>query len=971
MLNAHANRHGTVLASIQNTGVFKHPILGACQNNARICRAVGQGFVKIRWPRLFNRMPHPDITTKTPPTDPSGLSLRWMAWVALVLGLGLTLLGWHASSGNAERLAQSRFDARADELHAAIQSRLIAYAQVLRGGQAYVGATGHPTRSQWTRLYQALSITENYPGITGIVYIRATSEAEREAMLARVRQDEPNYAIRPPGERPDYLLVTAVEPRSPSNLPVIGSDSGPNPERRRVLEQARDTGENKITGKLNLVIDDPKKPIPAFLMYQAVYQQGEIPGDVAERRRQLLGFVGAGFRIDTLMLGTLGKIPQDVALRVYDSDTPDAKNLFHASHPAHDFALAAFTREHRLSVGGRVWAVQFASLPTFETEVSPDDQSRRLLAGGILTSLLIFAIVWSLATTRARAFELAHQMTRSLRTSETKLHALFAQAPVGISLIDARGCIIDCNEKLAEYTGASREKIIGFNLLEQAQDPILKEPIRRALAGETVSLEVPYTSTTGNRSAWFRYHFQPVTIDDEFAFLLTFAEDISVRKKAEAQIEHQALHDPLTGLPNRRLLRERLTHDMASSARSQHSLALLFIDLDHFKNVNDSVGHTLGDALLVTVAQRLQGCIGESDTLARLGGDEFVILLDRISSPADCSQIAHKIIAATALPVALETRTFNVTASIGIAIWPEDGDDPEILTRNADLAMYQAKKSGRNNYQFFAAEMNTRTQEAIELEVALRVALDRGELRLYFQPQVSADSGRIVGAEALIRWQHPQLGLVPPIRFIPLAEERGLIDRIGNWVLHEACRMARSWQTAGLPPIPVAVNISAVQFRRGTLRENVFDALNQAGLEPRYLALEITESVLMDDIDTGIALLEELETMGIAIEIDDFGTGYSSLSYLKRLPIHRLKIDQSFVRGIPQDHDDAAIVRAIISLASSLDMAIIAEGVETAQQAAYLLELGCVVMQGYHYARPMPADQFATLLAGEKIQPLP
>jgi len=894
---------------------------------------------------------------------------RWMAWVALCLGLGLTLFGWQASVSNTERLAQSRFDARADELHAALQSRLIAYAQVLRGAQAYVGVTGHPSRTQWARLYENLRVGENYPGITGLVYIRATPLAGRAAALAETRRDEPGYAIRPPGDRPYYALVTSVEPRSPSNLPVIGADSWSHAERRRVLQSARDSGENRITSKLNLVIDDPNKPAPAFLMYQAVYRDGKIPGDADERGKTLLGFVTAGFRIDTLMLGTLGEIPRDVALRVYDSERPDERQLFHASHPEHDFARAAFKRQRTLNVGGRVWAINYASLPDFEAEVRTGSQTNRLLAGGVIVSLLLFIIVWALAGTRARAVQLARQMTRSLRTSETKLRELFAQAPVGIWMIDGQGRIIDCNDKFTEYSGAPREKIVGFNVLENARDPVLHDPIRRALAGATVALETPYTSTTGNRSSYFHYQFQPVTIDGEFAYLLGFVEDVSVRKLAEAHIEHLAHHDSLTGLPNRLLFKDRLKLAIANAERSGEKLAVCFIDLDHFKNVNDSVGHTLGDALLVTIAERLAACVRVSDTLARVGGDEFVILLGNLGSPAECAQVAEKVIAAAALPVSLEARAFGITASIGIALWPDDGSDAEILMRNADMAMYQAKNNGRNNYQFFAAEMNARTQEMLAMENALRAALEHGELLLHFQPQVDAHDGRIIGAEALVRWQHPELGLVPPLRFIPLAEEHGLIDQIGDWVLHAACRAARAWQVAGLPPVPVAVNISALQFKRGALRGSVLDALRESGLEPRYLTLEITESALMDDIETAIALLSELKEMGVAIEIDDFGTGYSSLSYLKRLPIHRLKIDQSFVRDIPGDRDDVAIISAIISLADSLKLATIAEGVETAEQAAFLIGLGCFAMQGYHYARPLSAADFASRLASGTIRP--
>ena len=319
------------------------------------------------------------------------------------------------------------------------------------------------------------------------------------------------------------------------------------------------------------------------------------------------------------------------------------------------------------------------------------------------------------------------------------------------------------------------------------------------------------------------------------------------------------------------------------------------------------------------------------------------------------------------MPISVENHVFNITASVGIAVWPGDGADAETLMRNADVAMYHAKNSGRNNYQFFTPEMNARAFESMIMEAALRKALQRDEFLLHYQPQIEFRSGRIVGAESLIRWQHPELGLVPPGKFIPIAEERGLIGKLGDWVLHAACRQAIIWQQAGIPLVPIAVNISALQFKEGALRDSVLSALKETGLAPEYLVLEITESVVMDDAEQAITVLRELREMGIAIEIDDFGTGYSSLSYLKRLPIHRLKIDQSFVRDLTTDQDDAAIIGAIISMAKSLKLEIIAEGVETEAQAAFLDAQGCLAMQGFLFSRPQAAEEFAGTLARQII----
>lgn len=883
--------------------------------------------------------------------------------MALALGSGLTLLGWHFAVDNAQHVAASRFEARSDELHTMLEARLAAFAQVLRGGQATLGQSGQPDRALLERLYQTLHVDE-YPGLTGIVYIRHVPHASRAAVEAAVRRDEPGFTIRPPGEREQYAVVTGVEPRTPSNLPVIGADSWNNPPRRETLIAARDSGQTRITPKLSLVIDDPAHPKPAFLMYQAVYRRGALPGLVDERRASLLGYVAAGVRIDTLMLGTFGTMPQDIALKLHDGFERSSDALFFASHPETAFAVATHSRSRTLTVGGRTWLVDYASLPAFDAATTGQIASWRLLTGGLLVSALLFAVIWSLAGTQARAEDMARRMTRTLRENEGKLRALFEQAPVGIWLVDRSGRIIDCNDKFATYAGAERTQIIGFDMFDSARDPSLNDGLRRAIAGATVRFESPYTSTTGNRSSVYSWHFQPVMIEEETAFVLGFVEDISARKLAEAHIEHLAHHDTLTGLANRSLLRDRLQQAIAAAERNSHKLALFFIDLDFFKHINDTLGHSAGDAMLIEIAGRLRHRVRASDTLARIGGDEFVILLGNIESAEDCMRVAESVIAAIAEPITLDGHSFSSTASIGIAVWPTDGNDSETLTRNADVAMYHAKHSGRNNYQFFTADMNARAQEMALLERSLRDALDAGEFRLHYQAQVDGNSGRLIGAEALLRWQHPSMGLLTPLTFIELAEQRGLINPIGDWVLATACRQAAAWNADRQAALPVSVNISPVQMRRGHLRESVLQALRESGLSPELLTLEITEGAVMDDIASAARLLDDLHTIGVQIEIDDFGTGHSSLAYLKQLPIQRLKVDRSFIRDIPGDPDDAAIVEAIISLASSLKIGIIAEGVETDEQRDFLLARGCSAMQGYRFARPESAEHFAARLPG-------
>ena len=438
--------------------------------------------------------------------------------------------------------------------------------------------------------------------------------------------------------------------------------------------------------------------------------------------------------------------------------------------------------------------------------------------------------------------------------------------------------------------------------------------------------------------------------------------DITEQKQVEEKIRHMAHHDALTGLPNRVLLHDRIGQAIAKVQRSREALALLFIDLDRFKTVNDSLGHHVGDRLLKVVGARLEACTRGSDTIARIGGDEFVVLLSDLDEPEKARHVAQKVLDALSAPVEIDGHELRVTPSIGICAYPHDGRDVEALMRNADTAMYHAKQMGRNNYQFFTQAMNDAAQERLLLENDLRHAMERREFVLHYQPQVELRTGDIIGFEALLRWLHPQRGLVAPSQFIGAAEETGLIGQIGEWVLREACAQARAWHDAGHAGLQVAVNCSAQQFQRDGFVEAVERVLRDTGLSPPRLDLEITESVIIERSEEVIARFESLDGMGVHISIDDFGTGYSSLSYLKRFAIHQLKIDQSFVRDIGSDPDDAAIVSAIIAIAHSLGLQVVAEGVETAEQLAYLRSLGCDAAQGYYFSKPVPAGEFARLL---------
>ena len=488
---------------------------------------------------------------------------------------------------------------------------------------------------------------------------------------------------------------------------------------------------------------------------------------------------------------------------------------------------------------------------------------------------------------------------------------------------------------------------------------------RNYLAPSHPFISCPFSRADGERR-WVELFLAPVRSESgAVTHFVGVLNDVTYRKDAEERLNHLANHDPLTGLPNRNLLHDRLAHAIAR--RREGMAAVLFLDLDRFKLINDSYGHDVGDELLKAVAARLSACLRGEDTVARLGGDEFVVLLEDLPGIDAAASIAGKIAARLAEPLSVGGRELPLAASIGIALYPRDGRVPQDLLKNADTAMYRAKEAGRGGFCFFAGEMNMHALRRLTLENELRRALDGGELEVFYQPQVAMASGRLLGAEALVRWRHPLKGLVAPADFIPVAEETGLIVALGEQVLRAACRQIADWQRRGLTPLTVAVNLSPRQFRQADLVATIAGILAETGADPARLELEITESAAMQNADEAVAALRRLRAMGVGLAIDDFGTGYSSLSYLKRFPIDKLKIDRSFVQGVPDDGDDTAIVQAIAAMAGSLKLKLLAEGVESEAQRAFLESLGCAEAQGWLFGRALPAADFERAFLSPRV----
>ncbi len=533
--------------------------------------------------------------------------------------------------------------------------------------------------------------------------------------------------------------------------------------------------------------------------------------------------------------------------------------------------------------------------------------------------------------------------------------------------------IVYVNPAFERITGYSSREVLGRNArLLQGTD--LAQPelitVRAALHDQRPCHVVLRNYRKDGSMYWNELNIAPVRNDaGTVTHYIGVHSDITDAKTHQDELARQANHDSLTGLPNRNLLWDRIDRACARTQRYGGFAAVAFLDLDNFKVVNDSLGHSLGDHLLRAVAARLESSLRAMDTVARLGGDEFVLVLSDQKTEQSVSGELQRVVESFSQPFAVDGRDVFITASVGVALYPQDAKDPESLMKSAELAMYRAKESGRNAYQLYTAELQTRVTERLALEGMLRRALERGELALHYQPQVDLRTNRIFGCEALIRWNQADLGMIGPAKFIPLAEETGLIVPIGEWVVRTACLQSRAWQNAGLPAVTMAVNISARQFREKNLLQVVAKILAETGLDPTQLELEVTESVIMHDAQHVIAALQAFRDMGVRLSVDDFGTGYSSLSYLKRFPVDRLKIDQSFVRDITTDADDAAIAQAVITLGHTMNLRVIAEGVETPEQLAFLRRNQCDEMQGYLFGKPMPAHEFGKLLETGRTLP--
>ncbi|CAO3411361.1 bifunctional diguanylate cyclase/phosphodiesterase [Azospirillum largimobile] len=881
--------------------------------------------------------------------------------LALIAGCGLSALAMLQSDRLLTSEEEHRFAARVEEIHGQLADRLQVYQQVARSAASLVMTFPDLHWTQWSRFVEALDMPQRYPGIISVAYARAVPAAKSGELVAAMRAAGlTDFRIWPESAGAERVVNIFTAPVDQANVRAIGFDMMSEATRRSTIERARDSGEPAATRAITLKIDEAAGAKPAFILYQATYRGDPLPPSLEARRASFTGVVLVPVRIGPLVDGLVDGRRPDTGIEIYDVPPAEAEFPLYRSHrPPEGASAIRLMRE--LPVGGRVWTVRYDSLPD-GVLTAHEWVPGAVLAGGIALSIALSLILRMMLATHSRAVELAGEITASLRLQEAERQQLFTQAPLGIALVGTDGLLMDCNPAFAAAAGLVREELLGADVRLRFGDQASVFALEAALQGESGKLESDQPLVLGGRRSHFSLHFQPVTLAGELKFVLAFIEDIGEKRRAEQHIQYLAHFDALTGLPNRVLLFDRIAQALREARREGGKVAVLFIDLDRFKVINDSLGHSFGDEVLRSVARRLQAGLRESDTVGRLGGDEFLIVLRRVTEPEDAARVAEKVVAHLASPFAVGGQNFVVTPSIGISLYPDDADDPEGLIRCADIAMYHAKENGRNGFRFVTKEMGARSRERMDLEGNLRNAIREGQLFLVYQPQVDTLTGRIVGLEALIRWRHPEEGLILPGRFLPVAEETGLVLAMGDWVLFEACAQIRRWRSRFDLSIPVAVNVSGAQFRDGQLPAKVARALDANGLSGPELEIEVTESTLIDDVESAAATLGALKQRGVLIALDDFGTGYSSLSYLHRLPIDKLKIDRSFIHDLSTGASDASVPRAIVGLGRSLGLSVIAEGVETQEQLQLLRDLACESYQGFLFSRPVPAEDVERLL---------
>jgi diguanylate cyclase (GGDEF)-like protein len=920
------------------------------------------------------------------------LARRWREILpialAAIVGLALSATAWFAVAAREDRVAELELSARATNHALLLQSQIEGYTEKVVALRAlFQSSESELSRAEFMQFTR--SLLRGQSAILAFSWLPRVTEAERDTHELAARHDGlSDYRIRsaaaqggePPAARMGEHYPVYYSNQIPGGAPPYGLDLNDGGLRQQTLERARDN--DRLATSPPFMLRRGTGDRTGIFVTLPVYRRG-LPHDTLEERRDnLVGFVQGVFQIGVLIETILATTTTPGGLDLYffaPSSTSKSRPIYYHSSRLRDRPTAALSLAEltagphwsgELPIGDVSWTVVATPIPG-SAGLANRGGSWSVLAGGLSFTVLLVSYLWAAGRHQQRLQAANRQLDRTLgalehandemRAQNLRFDTALNNMSQGLVMFDNAERLVVCNERYIDMYGMSLEVVEpGCSFIEllrhryEAGDfPGDPEADRARILGaltEGTTTDFLITGAHGREIAvaartmpgggWVATH-----------------EDVTERRRSEAKIAYMARHDALTDLPNRLQFHEQLAQALTGTTRGE-KLAVLCLDIDRFKGVNDTLGHPIGDILLRAAAERLRACVRNTDIVARLGGDEFAIVQVGASQPKDATTLANRLIEAISAPYDLDGHQVVVGLSIGIAIAPDDGGQAHDLLKSADMALYRAKADGRGVYRFFEADMDARMQARRTLELDLRSAIVNGEFELFYQPLVETRTERVRGFEALIRWRHPRHGLVPPIEFIPLAEETGLIVPIGEWALHQACRDAAAWPD----DVNVAVNLSPIQFKCKNLVATVMTALARAGLPPHRLELEITESVLLHESQTTLAMLHQLRDLGVRISMDDFGTGYSSLGYLRKFPFDKIKIDRSFVRDMSDREDSLAIVRAVTAMGASLGMTTTAEGVETREQLEQLRKEGCTEVQGYLFSRPRPAAEINELL---------